>query len=166
MIDLSNILLNKLMSQTCISSASPSPYLPPLSLPLTPSHLFLPSLSSPSPSPLTSSHFPLPPSPSPLIPFSLPLFSSLLSTCFFLPSLSSPSHFLLIPLHLPYHFVSHPSYTPLPTLSIPLTSFSPLSFPSSFYGTDAPPSARARPAPTERGLDALPHVNNTLHLVK
>ena len=106
MIDLSNILLNKLMSQTCISSASPSPYLPPLSLPLTPSHLFLPSLSSPSPSPLTSSHFPLPPSPSPLIPFSLPLFSSLLSTCFFLP---------LIPFSLPSH-------TPPPPLSLRLTS--------------------------------------------
>ena len=118
MIDLSNILLNKLMSQTCISSASPSPYLSPLS-PLSPFPLI--PLSLPS-------HFislPSPPSPSPLIPFSLPLFSSLLSTCFFLPSLSSPSHFLLIPLHLPYHFVSHPSYTPLPTLSIPLTSFSP-----------------------------------------
>ena len=107
------------MNQTCISSAPPSP-LTSFSLPSHP----------PPPSPLTSSHFPLPPSPSPLIPFSLPLFSSLLSTCFFLPSLSPPSHFLLIPLHLPSHFVSHPSHTPLPTLSIPLTSPSLLSFPS------------------------------------
>ena len=115
MIDLSNILLideSNLYLQCFPLSLSPSP--------LTPSHLFLPSLSSPSPSPLTSSHFPLPPSPSPLIPFSLPLFSSLLSTCFFLPSLSSPSHFLLIPLHLPYHFLLPPSPSPLtPPLTPP-----------------------------------------------
>ena len=75
------------MNQTCISSAPPSPYLPPLSLlspfPLIPLSL-LTSFSYPSTSPLTSSHIPLipisqpsqslslppPSSPSPLIPFS------------------------------------------------------------------------------------------------
>ena len=123
MIDLSNILLNKLMSQTCISSASPSPYLPPLSLPLTsfslPSHPPLPPLSLhlTSLSPLSFPSHPLltPPflitskhlllSPFPLIPFSLPshtppppLSLRLTSLLYPSPNPLNPSHFLLPPL--------------------------------------------------------------------
>ena len=119
MIDLSNILLNKLMSQTCISSASPSPYLSPLS-PLSPFPLIplsLPShfISLPSP-PLSFSSHPLltPPflitskhlllSPFPLIPFSLPshtppppLSLRLTSLLYPSPNPLNPSHFLLPP---------------------------------------------------------------------
>ena len=119
MIDLSNILLNKLMSQTCISSASPSPYLSPLSplspfplIPLSlPSHFIsLPSppLSFPShplltpPFLITSKHLLL--SPFPLIPFSLPshtppppLSLRLTSLLYPSPNPLNPSHFLLPP---------------------------------------------------------------------